>query len=71
MKALEQIPNYVKFIKDILSKKKILSAYETVALIKEYNAFLQNKLPPKLKELRSSLYRVTSENLTVVKLCAT
>ncbi|XP_016747042.2 uncharacterized protein [Gossypium hirsutum] len=48
--ALEQIPNYVKFMKDILSKKKRLSKYGTVTLTKECSAFLQNKLPLKLKD---------------------
>ncbi|XP_016747158.1 uncharacterized protein [Gossypium hirsutum] len=52
-KSLEKMLNYVKFMKDILSIKKRLSEYETVALTKECNAFLQNKLPPKLKDLRS------------------
>ena len=30
VEALEKMPNYVKFMKDILSKKKRLSEYETV-----------------------------------------
>ncbi|XP_016755157.1 uncharacterized protein [Gossypium hirsutum] len=47
------MPNYVKFMKDILSKKKRLSEYETISLTKECSAFLQNKLPPKLKDPRS------------------
>ncbi|XP_052484866.1 uncharacterized protein LOC128039962 [Gossypium raimondii] len=51
--ALEEMPNYVKFMKDILSKKKCLSEYEIVALMKECSAFLQNKLPPKLKDYGS------------------
>ncbi|KAA3490765.1 bromodomain-containing protein [Gossypium australe] len=40
----------MKFMKDIMSKKKILSEYETITLTKKCNAFLQNKLPPKLKD---------------------
>ncbi|XP_016731783.1 uncharacterized protein [Gossypium hirsutum] len=44
------MPNYVKFMKDILSKKKRLGEYETVELTKECNAFLQNKLPLKMKD---------------------
>ena len=31
-KALEKMPGYVKFMKDILSKKRKLGEYETVAL---------------------------------------
>ena len=44
---------YVKFMKDIFSKKRKLGDYETVALSKECNAILQEKLPPKLKDLGS------------------
>ena len=40
----------MKFMKDILSRKKKLSDYETVALTEECSAILQNKLPPKLKD---------------------
>ena len=48
-KALEQMPGYVKFMKDILSKKRKLGDYEIVALSEECSAILQKKLPPKLK----------------------
>ncbi|XP_052880489.1 uncharacterized protein LOC128286810 [Gossypium arboreum] len=47
------MPNYVKFMKDIFSKKKQLSEYETVALTKECSACLQNKLPSKIKDTGS------------------
>ena len=43
--ALEQMPSYVKFMKDILSKKRRLSDFETVNLTEECNAILQRKLP--------------------------
>jgi len=48
--ALEQMPSYVKFMKDVLSKKRRLGDYETVALTEECSAILQKKLPPKLKD---------------------
>ena len=38
--ALEQIPGYVKFMKDVLSKKRKLGEYETVALSEECSAIL-------------------------------
>ena len=38
--ALEQMPSYVKFMKDILSKKRRLSNYETIALTDESSAIL-------------------------------
>ena len=48
--ALEQMPSYMKFMKEILSKKRKLEDYETVALTEECSAILQKKLPPKLKD---------------------
>ncbi|KAJ9146307.1 hypothetical protein P3X46_028589 [Hevea brasiliensis] len=47
------MPSYTKFFKEILSKKRKLEDYETVALTEECSAILQNKLPPKLKDLGS------------------
>ena len=48
--ALEQMPGYVKFMKDVLSKKRKLGDYETVALSEKCSAILQKKLPPNLKD---------------------
>ena len=49
-KALEQMPGYVKFVKDILVKKRKLRDYETISLYEEGSAILRKKLPPKLKD---------------------
>ena len=38
--ALEQMPSYVKFMKDILSKKRKLLDFETVNLTEECSAIL-------------------------------
>ncbi|XP_017613883.1 uncharacterized protein LOC108459021 [Gossypium arboreum] len=46
------MPSYVKFMKDILSNKKRLGEFKTVALTKGCSAFLQNKLPSKMKDPR-------------------
>ena len=43
--ALEQMPSFVKFMKDILSQKRRLSDFETVNLTEECSAILQRKLP--------------------------
>ncbi|XP_075521564.1 uncharacterized protein LOC142554770 [Primulina tabacum] len=45
-----QMPNYAKFIKDVMSKKRKLQEFETVKLNEECNAILQKKLPQKLKD---------------------
>ncbi|XP_073313563.1 uncharacterized protein [Primulina huaijiensis] len=47
---MEQIPNYAKFIKDVMSKNKILQEFETVKLTEECSAILQRKLPQKHKD---------------------
>ncbi|XP_012472418.1 uncharacterized protein LOC105789591 [Gossypium raimondii] len=44
------MPNYVKFMKDILSKKRRLGEFETIALIEGCTTLLKNKLPQKLKD---------------------
>lgn len=41
--ALEQMSSYVKFMKDMLSKKRRLWEYEMVALTEECSAILQHK----------------------------
>ena len=43
--ALEQMPSYVKFMKDILSQRRRLVDFETVNLTEECSAILQRKLP--------------------------
>ncbi|XP_063937996.1 uncharacterized protein LOC135147890 [Daucus carota subsp. sativus] len=48
--ALEQMLSYAKFMKGILSRKLKLKELETVALIEECSAVLQQKLPPQLKD---------------------
>ncbi len=37
------MPNYIKFVKDILSKKRWLGKYEIVALTEECSVILQKK----------------------------
>lgn len=44
------MPSYVKFMKELLSKKKRIGDYETIMLTEECRAILQRKLPPKLKD---------------------
>ena len=51
--ALEQMLNYVKFMKYILSKKRKLLEFKIVNLTQECSAILQRKLPRKLKDPRN------------------
>ncbi|XP_062107627.1 uncharacterized protein LOC133818638 [Humulus lupulus] len=50
VETLEQMPSYVKFMNDILSKKRRIEDFETMALIEECSAILQRKLPQKLRD---------------------
>jgi hypothetical protein len=48
--------SYVKILKEILSNKRTLKAYETVALTEKFIAILQKKLPSKLKDTKEFHY---------------
>ncbi|KAL6281817.1 hypothetical protein ACE6H2_012746 [Prunus campanulata] len=48
--ALEQMPNYAKFMKDIISKKRKFGDHEKIQLTEECSAILQRKLPLKQKD---------------------
>ncbi|XP_016689321.1 uncharacterized protein [Gossypium hirsutum] len=50
VEALEQMRSYVKFMKDILSKKRRLGEFEIVALTEGCTTMLMNKLPSKMKD---------------------
>ncbi|XP_062114095.1 uncharacterized protein LOC133825123 [Humulus lupulus] len=63
VEALEKMPNYVKFMKDVLKRKRRLGEFETMALTKDSSAFLQEKLPPKLKDPGSFTIPCTIGNI--------
>ena len=44
------MPNYAKFMKEVMSKKRKLEDYETVKLTEECCAILPRKLPQKVKD---------------------
>ena len=48
--ALAQIPNYIKFMKEMMSNKKKLDACATMSLSKKFSAIIKRKLPEKLKD---------------------
>ena len=50
LEAISQMPNYVKFLKDLVANKKRLEEYAIVALTEECNAILLNQYPLKLKD---------------------
>lgn len=53
VEAIENFPNYAKFMKDFLTKKRRLGEFEIASLTKECSYFIQDKLPPKMRDPRS------------------
>ena len=51
--ALEHMPNYVKFLKEMMSKKHKVAEFNTISLTEECSAIVQRKLPKKEKDPRS------------------
>ncbi|XP_008234839.1 PREDICTED: uncharacterized protein LOC103333720 [Prunus mume] len=48
--AIQQIPSYAQFLKEICTNKRKFKEYETVALSEEVSVVLLRKLTPKLKD---------------------
>ncbi|XP_024022414.1 uncharacterized protein LOC112091909 [Morus notabilis] len=48
--ALKQMPNYAKFMKEVMSKKRKLEDSETGKLTEECSAIIKRQLPEKLKD---------------------
>jgi len=65
--ALEQMPTYAKFMKEILTKKRRFIEEETIELKAECSAINQKMLPPKFKDPGSLTLLVTIESLVVGK----
>ncbi|XP_061368564.1 uncharacterized protein LOC133311525 [Gastrolobium bilobum] len=65
--ALENMPNYAKFMKDLLSRKRKLKECETVTLTEECSAIIQKKLPPKLQDPGSFSIPIEIGNINVGK----
>ena len=51
--ALAQLPNYAKFMKDIISKKRKLDDYGIVNLLANCSVVIQRRMPQKMQDLRS------------------
>src|ERR1044072_7847063 len=66
--ALEQMPTYAKFMKDILSRRrKLRDMDETIMMTEECSAIIQKKLPQKSKDLGSFTIPVDIEGLSVAE----
>ena len=67
-KAITQIPNYAKFLKDILSKKKKIVEEGVVSLTATCSAVIQKSLPAKIKDPGSFTIPRTIRNMNLRKL---
>ncbi|XP_057719688.1 uncharacterized protein LOC130934115 [Arachis stenosperma] len=65
--ALEQMPLYTKFLKELINKKRSWNEKETVILTQECSVVIQRGLPPKLKDLGSFILSCTIGNMTLEK----
>ncbi|KAL4329614.1 hypothetical protein AHAS_Ahas13G0317700 [Arachis hypogaea] len=65
--ALEQMPLYAKFLKELINKKRSWDEKETVLLTEECRALIQKGLPPKLEDPGSFLLPCTIGELTITK----
>ena len=45
--GLEHMPNYVRFLKEMMSKKHKAEEFKTISLIEEFSDIVQRKLPKK------------------------
>lgn len=50
IEALQKMPKYAKFLKDVISNKKKFESYEMIHLAENCSALIQRKLPPKKKD---------------------
>ncbi|KAL4276187.1 hypothetical protein AHAS_Ahas20G0182100 [Arachis hypogaea] len=65
--ALEQMPLYAKFLKELITKKRSWQEKETVILTQECSAIIQRGLPPKLKDPGSFLIPCTIGSIAIDK----
>src|ERR1044072_4311468 len=64
--ALEQMPTYAKFMKDILSRRrKLRDLDETILMTENCSAILQRKLPQKVKDLGNFTIPVDIEGSSI------
>ncbi|XP_015932370.1 uncharacterized protein LOC107458663 [Arachis duranensis] len=65
--ALERMPLYAKFLKELITKKRSWQEKETVVLTQECSAIIQKGLPPKLKDPGIFLIPCTIGNIAIDK----
>jgi len=67
VEALEKMPSYARFMKDLLFRKRKLQQDETIMFTMECSALIKQNLPPKLKDLGSFVIPCEIGNIVVSK----
>ncbi|XP_072073990.1 uncharacterized protein [Arachis hypogaea] len=67
VEALEKMPLYAKFLKELITKKRSWNEKEKVVLTQECSAIIQKGLPPKLKDPGSFFILCTIRNMAIDK----
>ncbi|CAJ2648219.1 unnamed protein product [Trifolium pratense] len=67
VEALEQMPSYARFLKELLTKKRKPLDDEIVSMTEECSALIQRKLPQKKKDPGSFTIPCSIGNLTIEK----
>ncbi|XP_016195377.1 uncharacterized protein LOC107636372 [Arachis ipaensis] len=65
--ALEQMPLYAKFLKELINKKRSWQENETILLTEECRALIQKGLPPKLEDPGSFFLPCAIGSMTINK----
>ncbi|XP_015967845.1 uncharacterized protein LOC107491512 [Arachis duranensis] len=65
--ALEQMPLYAKFLKELINKKRSLHEKETIMLTEECSGVIQRGIPRKLKDPGSFVVSCTIGKMTLEK----
>ncbi|XP_057740030.1 uncharacterized protein LOC130957176 [Arachis stenosperma] len=65
--ALEQMPLYAKFLKELINNKRSWNEKDTVILTQECSVVIQKGLPPKLKDPGSFFLSCTIGNMLIGK----
>ncbi|KAL7584098.1 uncharacterized protein LOC111901652 [Lactuca sativa] len=69
VEALKQMPTYAKFMKDVLTKKRVFGEFETIAVTKSCTSIIQNKLPVKKDDPGGFVLPCTIGKLDKIGLC--
>ncbi|GJV76681.1 reverse transcriptase domain-containing protein [Tanacetum coccineum] len=67
IEALEQMPKYAKFMKDLLSKKRRMEETSRITLNERCSAIILNKIPLKVKDLGSFTIPCIIGNVSINK----